>query len=52
MPETIKADICVIGAGSGGLSVAAGASQMGAKVVLVERGKMGGDCLNYGCVPS
>jgi pyruvate/2-oxoglutarate dehydrogenase complex dihydrolipoamide dehydrogenase (E3) component len=52
MPETIKADICVIGAGSGGLSVAAGASQMGAKVVLVERGKMGGDCLNYGCIPS
>ncbi len=50
--ETIHADICVIGAGSGGLSVAAGASQMGAKVVLIERGKMGGDCLNYGCVPS
>ncbi|WP_425052872.1 dihydrolipoyl dehydrogenase family protein [Psychromarinibacter sp. S121] len=52
MPETIKADICVIGAGSGGLSVAAGAVQMGAKVVLLEGGKMGGDCLNYGCVPS
>ena len=52
MPKTIKADFCVIGAGSGGLSVAAGASQMGAKVVLVERGKMGGDCLNYGCVLS
>jgi len=48
----IKTDICVIGAGSGGLSVAAGASQMGAGTVLVERGKMGGDCLNYGCVPS
>ncbi|MBG03041.1 MAG: dihydrolipoamide dehydrogenase [Rhodospirillaceae bacterium] len=48
----INADICVIGAGSGGLSVAAGASQMGADVVLLERGKMGGDCLNYGCVPS
>ncbi|MBL4720080.1 MAG: FAD-dependent oxidoreductase, partial [Alphaproteobacteria bacterium] len=44
----LKTDICVIGAGSGGLSVAAGASQMGANVVLVERGKMGGDCLNYG----
>ncbi len=52
MAETIKADICVIGAGSGGLSVAAGASQMGANVVLIERHKMGGDCLNYGCVPS
>lgn len=48
----IKADIAVIGAGSGGLTVAAGAAQMGAKVVLVEKGKMGGDCLNYGCVPS
>ena len=48
----IKVDICVIGAGSGGLSVAAGASQMGAQVALIERGLMGGDCLNYGCVPS
>src|SRR4051794_30595124 len=45
-------DLAVIGAGSGGLSVAAGAVQMGASVVLVERGRMGGDCLNYGCVPS
>ena len=48
----IKVDLCVIGAGSGGLSVAAGAVQMGASVVLVEGHKMGGDCLNYGCVPS
>ncbi|MCB1391221.1 MAG: FAD-dependent oxidoreductase [Rhodobacteraceae bacterium] len=48
----IETDICVIGAGSGGLSVAAGAAQMGARVVLVEGEKMGGDCLNYGCVPS
>ncbi|NDT50463.1 FAD-dependent oxidoreductase, partial [Francisella tularensis subsp. holarctica] len=48
----IKADICIIGGGSGGLSVAAGAVQMGAKVVLCEGNKMGGDCLNYGCVPS
>lgn len=52
MAEILTPDICVIGAGSGGLSVAAGASQMGAEVVLLERGKMGGDCLNYGCVPS
>lgn len=52
MSETIQADICVIGAGSGGLSVAAGASQMGASVVLFEKGAMGGDCLNVGCVPS
>ena len=45
-------DLCIIGGGSGGLSVAAGAVQMGASVVLVEAAKMGGDCLNYGCVPS
>jgi pyruvate/2-oxoglutarate dehydrogenase complex dihydrolipoamide dehydrogenase (E3) component len=52
MPETLQPDICVIGAGSGGLSVAAAAAAFGVPVVLVERGKMGGDCLNYGCVPS
>ncbi len=52
MANNLNVDICVIGAGSGGLTVAAGASQMGASVVLVERDKMGGDCLNYGCVPS
>jgi pyruvate/2-oxoglutarate dehydrogenase complex dihydrolipoamide dehydrogenase (E3) component len=45
-------DIAVIGAGSGGLSVAAAAAQFGQKVVLFEKGEMGGDCLNYGCVPS
>ncbi len=45
-------DLAIIGAGSGGLSVAAGASQLGAKVLLIEKHKMGGDCLNYGCVPS
>ncbi|WP_121631264.1 dihydrolipoyl dehydrogenase family protein [Tropicibacter alexandrii] len=50
--KVIETDILVIGAGSGGLSVAAGAVQMGAKVVLLEAGEMGGDCLNYGCVPS
>ncbi|MDG4650215.1 FAD-dependent oxidoreductase [Roseibacterium sp. SDUM158017] len=48
----IETDICIIGAGSGGLSVAAGAVQMGARVVLIEGHRMGGDCLNYGCVPS
>jgi pyruvate/2-oxoglutarate dehydrogenase complex dihydrolipoamide dehydrogenase (E3) component len=52
MNKVINTDICVIGAGSGGLSVAAGAVQMGAKVVLIEKAKMGGDCLNTGCVPS
>jgi pyruvate/2-oxoglutarate dehydrogenase complex dihydrolipoamide dehydrogenase (E3) component len=50
--ETLTTDLCIIGAGSGGLSLAAGAVQMGARVVLIEGGKMGGDCLNYGCVPS
>ena len=50
--EAIRADVCVIGAGSGGLSVASGAAQLGAKTVLIERGAMGGDCLNVGCVPS
>ncbi len=50
--QELKTDILVIGAGSGGLSVAAGASQMGADVILLEGHKMGGDCLNFGCVPS
>jgi pyruvate/2-oxoglutarate dehydrogenase complex dihydrolipoamide dehydrogenase (E3) component len=50
--DRIKTDVLVIGAGSGGLSVAAGAVQMGATVVLLEGHRMGGDCLNYGCVPS
>ncbi len=48
----IKADLCVIGAGSAGLSLAAGAAQLGLDTVLIERGEMGGDCLNSGCVPS
>lgn len=52
MVERFKADLCVIGAGAGGLSIAAGAAQMGAEVVLFEGGAMGGDCLNHGCVPS
>ena len=48
----IRSDLIVIGAGSAGLSVASGAAQMGARVVLIEAGEMGGDCLNHGCVPS
>lgn len=48
----LRVDLCVIGAGSGGLSVAAAAAQLGVSVALIERHKMGGDCLNYGCVPS
>ncbi len=49
---TLKPDICVIGGGSGGLTVAAAAAAFGVPVVLVEKNLMGGDCLNYGCVPS
>ncbi len=52
MANILTPDICVIGAGSGGLSVAAAAAAFGVPVVLVEKGRMGGDCLNYGCVPS
>ena len=52
LSETITCDLCVIGGGSAGLSTAAAAAQMGADTVLVEANKMGGDCLNYGCIPS
>jgi len=52
MVEKLTPDICVIGGGSGGLSVAAAAAAFGVPVVLIERHKMGGDCLNTGCVPS
>ena len=52
MGEVLTPDICVIGAGSGGLSVAAAAAAFGVSCVLIEREKMGGDCLNTGCVPS
>lgn len=50
--RTLKADLAVIGAGSAGLSAAAGAAMLGLKVVLFEKHEMGGDCLNFGCVPS
>ena len=45
-------NLVVIGAGTAGLVAAAGAAGLGAKVALIERHLMGGDCLNYGCVPS
>lgn len=45
-------DLCVIGAGAAGLSVASGGAQLGLSVVLFEKDDMGGDCLNTGCVPS
>jgi pyruvate/2-oxoglutarate dehydrogenase complex dihydrolipoamide dehydrogenase (E3) component len=52
MARKQKTDLCVIGAGSAGLSVAAAAAQVGIRVVLIERDRMGGECLNTGCVPS
>ncbi|MCL5272566.1 MAG: FAD-dependent oxidoreductase [Gammaproteobacteria bacterium] len=52
MNKEINCHLAIIGAGAGGLSLASGAAQLGLKVVLVEQGAMGGDCLNYGCVPS
>ncbi|WP_099050752.1 dihydrolipoyl dehydrogenase family protein [Pararhizobium polonicum] len=52
MTTVLHPDICVIGGGSAGLSLAAGAAAFGVPVVLIERGRMGGDCLNTGCVPS
>jgi pyruvate/2-oxoglutarate dehydrogenase complex dihydrolipoamide dehydrogenase (E3) component len=51
-PNVLQPDLCVIGAGSAGLSVAAIAASFGASVVLIEKNRMGGDCLNVGCVPS
>ncbi len=47
-----KADLCIIGAGSAGLSIAAGAALLGVKVILIERDRMGGECLNTGRLPS
>ncbi len=52
MPEKHDANLIVIGAGSGGLVTAYLAAAIQAKVILVEQGNMGGDCLNTGCVPS
>ncbi|WP_102960789.1 dihydrolipoyl dehydrogenase family protein [Mangrovicella endophytica] len=52
MTRVLTPDICVIGAGAAGLTVAAAAASFGVDVVLIERGTMGGECLNSGCVPS
>jgi pyruvate/2-oxoglutarate dehydrogenase complex dihydrolipoamide dehydrogenase (E3) component len=52
MNRVLTPDICVIGAGSAGLTVAAAAAALGVSVVLIEKNRMGGDCLNTGCVPS
>jgi len=50
-PKT-RYHIVVLGAGSAGLITAMGAAGLGARVALIERAAMGGDCLNVGCVPS
>src|SRR5262249_56618001 len=52
MAELLKPDLCVVGAGAGGLSVAAAAASFGAQVVLVKRGRMGGTDLNFGSIHS
>jgi len=49
---TYDYDMIIIGAGAAGLTVAAGAAQLGAKTALIEKDRLGGDCLYYGCVPS
>lgn len=51
-PKTFDRNLVVIGAGAGGLVTSYIAAAVKAKVTLVEAGEMGGDCLNYGCVPS
>ncbi len=52
MADVSRPDLCIIGGGSAGLFTATAASAFGASVILVEKGEMGGDCLNSGCVPS
>src|SRR5262245_50121527 len=45
-------NVVIIGAGTAGLVTAAGTAGLGGRVALIERNQMGGDCLNFGCVPS
>ncbi len=52
MPEILTPDLCVIGAGAGGLALAAQAAAKGAKVVLLEKARMGGQRLHSGCIPA
>src|SRR5207237_10043060 len=51
-PMVRQVDVLVIGAGPGGYPAAIRAAQLGKRVLLVERDKLGGECLNYGCIPS
>ena len=50
--KLISYPLVVIGAGAGGLVVAIGATKAGKKVLLIEKGNYGGDCTNFGCIPS
>jgi len=52
MAQDMKVDVVVIGAGPGGYVAAIRAAQLGKSVVLIEKHKLGGTCLNYGCIPS
>lgn len=52
MPDILTPDLCVIGAGAGGLAVATGAAALGAKVVLLEKRRMGGQRLHSACIPT
>ena len=52
MAEQLTPDLCVIGAGAAGLAIAAAAAALGVPVVLVEKGRFGGEHVNTGCVPS
>ena len=48
----VQYDVAIIGAGPGGYSAALKLAQLGKKTVLIENHKLGGECLNYGCIPS
>jgi dihydrolipoamide dehydrogenase len=52
MSESLEYDIAIIGAGPGGYHSAIRAAQYGAKVALIEKAKLGGTCLNWGCIPT
>src|SRR5262245_42210933 len=52
MAELLRPDICVLGAGAGGLSRAAAPAAFGLPAVLIEQGRMCGDCLHVGCAPA
>lgn len=52
MADKFDYDMIVVGGGAAGLTVAAGAAKFGARTALIEKDRLGGDCLHYGCVPS